>query len=154
MLHISIHFTIHFFPLNSTNFIEKIVRKQQQRRFVRVATPLPARIRLPNSRGGLRNPQETVTIDISGGGICFVAKEPIPVESQINLSVANLPGIGELNTSADVVRCTPISVLAGRIYHIGVSIEKSLTRGLQDKLIRSIFTLQRQYIANRPAIQS
>ena len=132
-----------------------LLERQQQRRFVRVAAPLPARVRLPNSRGGLRNPQETVTIDISGGGLCFAAKEPVPLKSRIGLSVANLPGIGEINTTADVVRCTPVSVLAGRIYHIGVSIEKSISTGLQDKLIRSIFALQRKYLANgMAALQS
>ena len=135
-------------PIWYINKPDLLERQQQQRRFVRVAAPLPARVRLPNSRGGLRNPQETVTIDISGGGLCFVAKEPVPLKSRIGLSVANLPGIGEINTTADVVRCTPVSVLAGRIYHIGVSIEKSISTGLQDKLIRSIFALQRKYLAN------
>ena len=124
------------------------LERQQQRRFVRIAAPLPARVRLPNSCGGLQNVQDTVTIDISGGGMCFVTNEPVAVSSRIGLSVANLPEIGELNLMADVVRCTPVNVLAGRIYHIGVSIEKTISGAIQNKLIRSIFCLQRQYIAN------
>lgn len=130
----------------------QLLESQQLRRFVRVPASLPARVRLPNEHGGLKNPQETVTLNISGGGVCFVAREPVPLKSCIGLSLAELPNIGELNLTADVVRCTPVSILAGRIYHIGVSLERTISRALQDRLIRSIFSLQRRQLAQGVAL--
>lgn len=126
----------------------KLIEKQQLRRFIRVPASLPMRVRLPNSLGGFRNTRSTVTIDISGGGLCFVSKDPAPPESQIRLSVAGLPQLGELSSTAEVVRCTRVHVPAGIIYHIGVSLEKSLPVRTQDKLIHSIFCLQRKHLSS------
>lgn len=124
------------------------LEKQQLRRFIRVPVPLPIQIKAPNVYGGFRNAKSSVTIDISGGGLCFVSKDPAPPESQIRLSVAGLPQLGELSSTAEVVRCTRVHVPAGIIYHIGVSLEKSLPVRTQDKLIHSIFCLQRKHLSS------
>ena len=124
------------------------LEKQQLRRFIRVPVPLPIQIKAPNVYGGFRNAKSSVTIDISGGGLCFVSMEPIPPESRIDLSVAGLPVLNELSVLARVVRCTPVIVSAGCIYHIGVSLEESLSEVLQNKLIHSVFCLQRRYLSN------
>ena len=124
------------------------LEKQQQRRFIRVPVPLPIQIKAPNVYGGFRNARSSVTIDISGGGLCFVSMEPIAPDSRIDLAVAGLPILNELSVLARVVRCTPVIVSAGCIYHIGVSLEESLSEVLQNKLIHSVFCLQRRYLSN------
>lgn len=124
------------------------LEKQQQRRFIRVPVPLPIQIKAPNVYGGFRNARSSVTIDISGGGLCFVSMEPIAPDSRIDLAVAGLPILNELSVLARVVRCTPVIVSAGCIYHIGVSLEESLSEVLKNKLIHSVFCLQRRYLSN------
>ena len=124
------------------------LEKQQQRRFIRVPVPLPIQFKAPYVYGGFRNARSSVTIDISGGGLCFVSMEPIAPDSRIDLAVAGLPILNELSVLARVVRCTPVIVSAGCIYHIGVSLEESLSEVLQNKLIHSVFCLQRRYLSN------
>ena len=66
--------------------------------------------------------------------------------AQIAIDIPQLPQYGRLAAVARVKRCTPVETPTGRVYHVGVSLEKSLTAREQERLIQSVFTLQRSYL--------
>ena len=125
----------------------------QERRFVRVPAPLPVRVRIANAFGGTGNAHETMAVNISGGGICFVALHPVERKRQVQLDIAGLPLFGSLRVTGEVCRCLPLDVPYGRIYHIGVCLEKYLSHSIQEKLVHCIFELQRNYL-ERGLLQS
>ncbi len=122
------------------------VDRQQNRRFVRVPTQLPIRVKLTNNYGGLKNAMETTLVDISGNGICFVSEKENPIDGKIAIEIADLPIIGTLQTNAVVKRCDVVVVPSGQVYHIGAYFGDDLRKGQEDKLIRCVFELQRKYL--------
>ncbi|SFT73275.1 c-di-GMP-binding flagellar brake protein YcgR, contains PilZNR and PilZ domains [Selenomonas sp. GACV-9] len=131
-----------------TWYLEKpdTVERVQMRRFVRVPIALPMLVKIPGRYGNLRNATITTLVDISGGGLCFACNEEVPLQSRVAIAIPGLPLYGTLKTDAIVERCTPIEVPAGTVYHIGVSLEDRLTLRQQDKLVQSVFYLQRDYL--------
>ena len=125
----------------------------QERRFVRVPAPLPVRVCVANDFGGNGNPHNSMAVNISGNGICFVALEPIELQRQVELTIDRLPLFGRLQVKGEVCRCLPLDVPYGRIYHIGVCLEKYLSHSIQEKLVHCIFELQRNYL-ERGLLQS
>ncbi len=106
-----------------------VVYRVQQRRFVRVPLALPMQVRLPGAHGSLRNPADTMLVDISGGGLCFASASEVPPDSRIAVDI-----------------CTAVAIHSGTVFHVGASLEDSLTIRQQDKLIQSIFRMQRDYL--------
>ena len=123
-----------------------VVYRVQQRRFVRVPLALPMQVRLPGAHGSLHNPADTMLVDISGGGLCFASASEVPPGSRIALDIPDLPLYGPLQTTALVRRCTAVAIQSGTVFHVGASLEDSLTIRQQDKLIQSIFRMQRDYL--------
>lgn len=129
-------------------YLEKptIVHRIQQRRFVRVPMALPLTVRLPGEHGCLHNAAEATIVDISGGGLCFTCPSKIPLKVRIAIDIPNMPRLGRLRAFAQVERCTAIEIFNGQIYHIGASLDNSLGKQKQEKLIQSVFELQREYL--------
>ena len=129
-------------------YLEKpvTVRRVQMRRFVRVPMDLPLPVSLPGEHGSLHNAAEATLVDISGGGLCFAHTDEVPLKARIAVDIPNLPLFGTLRTFAQVERCTAIEVFNGKIYHIGASLENSLSKKEQEQLIQCIFELQRKYL--------
>ena len=129
-------------------FLERpaTVSRIQMRRYVRVPISLPLAVRLPGDHGSLHDAEEVALVDISGGGLCFARAEEVMLAAQIAIDIPQLPQYGRLAAVARVKRCTPVETPTGRVYHVGVSLEKSLTAREQERLIQSVFTLQRSYL--------
>ena len=129
-------------------FLERpeTVARIQMREFVRVPLELPLAVKLPGDHGAMKNAAETMLIDISGG-LAFVSEEKVLLSAKIAIDIPELPGYGELKSGARVKRCTPITTPTGRrIYHIGASFAEDITRREQERLIQTVFELQRSYL--------
>ena len=129
-------------------FLDKpeTVSRIQMREFVRVPLELPLAVRLPGGHGSLHTAKATTLVDISGGGLSFVNDGKVLLAASIAVDIPEVPGYGPLKAHARVKRCTPVETPTGRVYHVGVSLEKSLTAREQERLIQSVFTLQRSYL--------
>ena len=126
-------------------FLERpeTVSRIQMREFVRVPLELPLAVKLPAGQ----NAADTTLVDISGGGLAFVSDEKVLLSAAIAVDIPELPGYGELKTSARVKRCTPITTPTGRkIYHIGASFDEDFKGSAQERLIQTVFELQRSYL--------
>ena len=66
--------------------------------------------------------------------------------AHIAIDIPHLPWYGRLATIAHVKRCTPVETPTGRVYHVGVSLEEGLSAREQERLIQSVFELQRGYL--------
>lgn len=124
----------------------EMVERVQMRRFVRVPMSVPMQVKLEGSHGSLKNARETTLVDISGGGLCFTSDDAVPLHSRIAVDIPNLPLYGSLKADATVERCLEIETNTSKVYHIGASLENSLSAREQDKLIQSVFELQRGYL--------
>ncbi|MCI6283607.1 PilZ domain-containing protein [Selenomonas sp.] len=130
-------------------FLERplTVTRIQMRQFVRVPLELPLAVKLPGDHGSMKNAADTTLVDISGGGLSFVSDEKVLLSAAIAVDIPELPGYGELRTGAKVKRCTPITTPTGRrIYHIGASFDDDFARAEQERLIQTVFELQRSYL--------
>ena len=130
-------------------FLERpaTVSRIQMRQFVRVPLELPLSVRLPGDHGSLRNAADTTLVDISGGGLSFVSEEKVLLSAAIAVDIPELPGYGELRTGAKVKRCTPITTPTGRrVYHIGAAFDDDFPNAEQERLIQTVFELQRSYL--------
>ena len=122
------------------------VEKAQNREYVRVKTTLPVVVRPVNEEGALEEMELTSTVDISGGGMCFVFKRPLPVDSKVAIELDDIPNVGLLQLMCRVARCAKIDVNGEKIYHIGTAYI-SIDRNVQNRLIKFIFDIQRKGLA-------
>ncbi len=121
----------------------EMVQRVQMRRYVRVAADLKLSVRLPGDRGSLRDPQDLPLVDLSGGGLCFVSEKKVPLLALLQVDIQELPQYGRLTVLASVRRCRPVQTASGEMYYIGVSFEGMLSAQEQERLIQSVFALQR-----------
>ncbi len=117
----------------------------QLRDFVRVPIPHTIEVKLSGDHGSLKNFREMHLIDISGGGLCFVHKEPLLENAPVVVRVPDLPHIGTLETEGAIRRSTPIETNLGTTYHIGVEFT-ALTPRERERLVQSIYQLQQSYL--------
>lgn len=122
------------------------VSRIQMRRYVRVPIDLPLSVRLPGAHGSLHDAEEAALVDIGGGGLCFASADEVMLAAHIAIDIPHLPRYGRLATIARVKRCTPVETPTGRVYHVGVSLEEGLSAREQERLIQSVFELQRSYL--------
>ena len=123
-----------------------VVERQQKRDFVRVPAPFPMDLVLPNLYGGMNMPKETTLVDLSGSGASFVWTEPLEHGMEIEITIPDLPAIGELKTKAVVMRSIDRTALATPIFQIGAHFAAHLEKRRQNQLVRCIFLLQRKYL--------
>ena len=136
-------------------FLEKpeTITRIQMREFVRVPLTLPARVKLPGAHGSTQNARETTLLDISGGGLAFVSTQEVLLASRIAVDIPNLPHYGRLRAAGDVRRATAVDTPAGRVYHVGIAFD-GMTAREQDRLVSSVFELQRELLARGIRLQS
>jgi len=126
-------------------FIRKpdIVHKVQNREFVRVNVDFPVIVRPLDAEGAIGDMVFTRVTDISGGGLGIVNQEALEMDSKAVLELDNIPGVGMLRITGQVVRC---SRLESGIYQIGIKF-LDMSRLHQNKLVKFVFDLQRQSLA-------
>lgn len=122
------------------------VERQQKRDFVRVPAPFPMQVVLPNLYGGRNKAKDTTLVDISGNGVSFVWKEPLEGGMEVEVTIPDLPAVGELKTKAVVMRSIDRTALATPVYHIGAHFAEHIDKKQQNQLVRCIFLLQRKYL--------
>lgn len=122
------------------------VERVQMRKFVRVPMSIPMQVKLAGAHGSMKNAKETTLVDISGGGLCFTSDDEVPLHSRIAVDIPDLPLYGSLQADATVERCLEIETNTSSVYHVGASLEDSLSTREQDKLIQSVFELQRDFL--------
>ena len=125
--------------------LPKSAERIQLRDFVRIPIPHTIEVKLAGDHGSLKDFHEMHLIDISGGGLCFVHKEPLLENTLVVVRVPDLPHIGTLETEGTIRRSTPIETNLGTTYHIGVTFTALSTRE-RDHLVQSIYQLQQSYL--------
>lgn len=128
-------------------YIEKpaTVARVQQRAYVRVPLALPMRVKFAGAHGSRHNYHDTMLVDLSGGGLCFVSNHAASVPSVIRVRIPDLPGIGTLDADAVVIHCSTIETPGERpCWHIGASL--ILRHHQQNALVQCVCDLQRTYL--------
>lgn len=127
--------------IQALNTIEKI----QRREFFRIDINLPIKYRVIDSVDMESDEEyvETITRDISGGGLCMRLKEPIEIDKYLDceLSIFN-----SVKFIGKVVRLIKYDTLHGPYkYEIGVSFER-IDDAMREKIISYIFQEQRKLL--------
>lgn len=123
-----------------------VVERFQNREFVRVKITRPIVVRVVDEDGTMQPMVTTNTVDISGGGLCFVMFNVIKIGTRVNMKMDNLPHIELLSLMGEVVRCHEVDVSGIKVYHVGVKFI-DFPRQDQNKLIRFLFQMQRKSLA-------
>lgn len=122
------------------------VQKIQYRGFVRVKTTQQVQISPVNEEGVVEPAFTTSTVDLSGGGLCFSLKRPLPIRSKVGLEIAFIPGTDLIQLMSRVIRCSEVDVNGSKVYQIGVEF-LAIDRSIQNKIVKFIFDLQRDSLA-------
>lgn len=122
-----------------------VVERFQNREFVRVKVTRPIVVHPLDDEGSVQPLVTTNTVDISGGGVCFVIFEPLKVGNRVTLDIDNLPDMELMRIMGEVVRCQSVEVAGVELYHVGVKF-LALTEVEQNKLVKYVFELQRQHL--------
>ena len=122
------------------------VQKIQYRAFVRVKSSQALVIRPVREDGSMDQLILTSTIDLSGGGLCFPLYRPLEIGSKVSVELDNIPEVGLIQLMSRVARCIEVDVKGEKVYQIGVQF-LSISRSVQNKLVRFIFDLQRDGLA-------
>jgi c-di-GMP-binding flagellar brake protein YcgR len=128
-----------------TSLPEK-VEHSQNRDFVRVSVELPMVVRLISGEGSIGHPQKVRMLDMSGSGLCFEIGEAVEPELQTALEIDSIPEVGTLTVLARVRQCKVVNPKAVYPkYHVGVNFIK-LPRATVNRIVRYLFTVQRERI--------
>ncbi|ORT99193.1 Flagellar protein [Anaerovibrio sp. JC8] len=119
------------------------VQKIQHREFVRMKIEQPLVVHLVDEEDTKESMLFTTTVDLSGGGICFLLDKPLEVGKQISVELDDIPGIGLFRSTASVVRYAEFEDNGNIGYHIGAKFTR-LNPKIQDKIVNFIFDLQRK----------
>lgn len=122
-----------------------VVERFQNREFVRVKVTRPIIVHPLDDDGSMQSMVTTNTVDISGGGICFVLFSPLKLGNKVALDIDNLPDMELIQILGEVVRCQPVDVAGVELYHIGVKFI-DLSSNERNKLVKFIFELQRRQL--------
>lgn len=111
--------------------------KVQLRSFVRLLSALPLHFRIESD---VEDPQpvESITRDISGGGLQLVTKNHLPIDSTLQLSL-DIPGFGTVAAKAAIVRI--VQPPETNIYWIATKFTE-IKETDREKIIKFIFKKQ------------
>jgi c-di-GMP-binding flagellar brake protein YcgR len=113
------------------------ITKIQMRNWVRVGSHLPVSYRILGSEDDYIISH---TLDVSGGGLCLLAKQPLETDTLLEL-IINFPDNFAVNTKGIVRRC----MVEERIIKLGVCFHE-ISERLQDRIVNYVFKKQREYI--------
>lgn len=122
------------------------VTRQQARHHVRIPMPLAMRVKYQGGYGNWKNAKETNLFDLSGTGISFISDEPVEQGAKVTVEVDDLPLVGTLRAIATVKRCNEVATSTRTVYRVGCTLDEHLERGQEDKLIKALFQLQREFL--------
>ena len=123
------------------------VEKFQNREFVRIKVSQRIHVRLIDKDGGIGDPIGTWTIDISGGGVSFLLRQPVAENSKAGLEIHDIPDVGTVSVMSRIVRCVKQKNPDGEIvYQVGAHF-LDLSRLTVNKLVKYLFAVQRRAIA-------
>ena len=122
------------------------VEKIQNREFVRVSADYTVILRPLNEYGAMDDMIITRITNISGGGIGLTLDKELPVSSKAVVELTNIPGVGMLRITGQIMRCVLVKDTAKPVYQIGVKF-LDMSKVHQNKLVRFIFDIQRQTLA-------
>lgn len=123
--------------------ISDTVEKCQNREFVRVKLQIPLKITPTLEDGSRAKSFKTTSIDLSGNGLSFITQQEIPLGSKLILETSSIAAIGRISIFIEVKRC----FLAKDNYYVIGSKFVNLPRITQNKLVKYLFTKQREIIA-------
>lgn len=129
--------------------LPSVFTRCQNRDHVRVqASDLKLRVKYPRDNGSFTDYHEAEILDISGGGLGFIADRRIPLEKKILLDLSGLPGFPEALVVFGIVRrCQEIQNGNDKAtYRIGLDISSALTSKQHDLLVRDISKIQRIFL--------
>ena len=120
-----------------------VVERFQKREFVRVKVTRPIVVHPLDEEGSVQSMLTTNTVDISGGGVCFVVFSPLTVGNRVTMDIDNLPNMELMQVIGEAGRCQPVDVAGIKVYHVGVRF-LAMDTAAQAKLVRFVFELQRR----------
>lgn len=128
-----------------TSLPEK-VEHSQNRDFVRVSVDLPLEVRLIGADGSIGRSKKVRMLDLSGSGLSFELGESVEPGLQAALEIDSIPEVGTLTVLSRVKQCKVVNPKAVYLkYHVGVSFVK-LPRATVNRIVRYLFTVQRERI--------
>ena len=122
------------------------VEKHQNREFVRVRVTKKVSVSVMGEDGSIGEPTLTYTVDLSGNGVCFIMKEPLPQDAEVALELYDIPDVGTVKVMGRVIHSTMFERRDGNVYHVGTHMEH-LSRQIMNKIVRYLFYVQRRNIA-------
>jgi len=144
-----------FLPTGEINFFHSIkLSRNQHRQYMRLDINLALKYRLLNrGAGNEEKPSNELysahTADISGGGVCLVAKEPLRVGDTIQLSIY-IPGCAVSDVKSKILKVIAVESRTGgaaQYRHLVqfVSIEPQQ----REKIVKYIFDKHREMLQSR-----
>ncbi|GBU23069.1 hypothetical protein R80B4_02983 [Fibrobacteres bacterium R8-0-B4] len=126
--------------------------RNQHRQYMRLDVDLAVKFRLIERAGGFdeRPSEEFITArtaDISGGGVCFIAKEPLKVGDVISLSI-NIPGSVINNVRSKILKVIAVEGRMATTYRHLVQFI-SIEPQQREKIVKYIFDKHRASLQNR-----
>ena len=125
-----------------------MVEKYQQRAFARLKITRPITVKLLDDEGSVVQTITTNTVDISGGGICFVLFNPMRIGNRVAVELNNMDGVELNQLLGEVVRCQDVDMAGIKIYNVGVKFIE-ISKVDQNKLIKFIFSVERRNLKNK-----
>ena len=122
------------------------VEKHQNREFVRVRVTKKVSVSVIGRDGSIGEPTITYTVDLSGNGVCFIMKDPLPQDTEVALELYDIPDVGTVKVMGRVIHSTEFERRDGNVFHVGTHMEH-LSRQIMNKIVRYLFYVQRRNIA-------
>jgi len=125
--------------------------RNQNRRYMRLEIVLPLRYRVVEKANPREKPPEEAytarSADISGGGMCFIAADPLTAGDMISLTV-HLPDLSLKNIKSKILRVIPVEGKEPAQYkHLLQFI--SIEPPQRERIVKFIFEKQREAIQMR-----
>jgi len=141
-----------FVPTGEISFFHSTkLSRNQHRQYMRLDISLALKYRLLTRVGGEEKPSDEQfsahTADISGGGVCLIAKEPLTIGDEILLSIG-IPGYTVSDIKSKVLKVIAVDTRGGPLYRHLVQFI-SIEPQQREKIIKYIFSKHREALQNR-----
>jgi c-di-GMP-binding flagellar brake protein YcgR len=125
--------------------------RNQHRQYMRLDISLGLKYRVLNRVGAIEKPTDEIldahTADISGGGVCLVARQPLTVGDEIQLSI-HIPGNSISGVKARVLKVIAANSRGGTLYrHLVQFIQ--IEPQQRERIVKYIFDKHREILQMR-----